>query len=276
MYPNPYLDPPPPKTHSFSHSDKDSAFDKLNTFIGMANPTIGLALKGATLASSYFGSKGQRKEQRKMFEDNLDFQRSMSNTAHQRQMIDLQRAGLNPILSAKYGGASTPAGGSYQPQNKALQMAQTMHAMSSASQAMSNAELQKQEVDWYRKQGYPKSDGTQKPINTFFSQYLAQMSPQHKKQIFSEITKLMMTSAKGVGHVNNLLKGNVKVDEIPFVKGNQLDPIRLLKSVAMDERLEPYYRSMLFNVIKHALSRGIKISPSFNYNLNRGKGAWDK
>ena len=41
---------------------------------------------------------------------NRDFQREMSNTAHQRQVKDLRRAGLNPILSAKYGGASSPAG----------------------------------------------------------------------------------------------------------------------------------------------------------------------
>lgn len=38
-----------------------------------------------------------------------DFQKEMSNTSHQRQIADLESAGLNPLLSAT-GGASSPSG----------------------------------------------------------------------------------------------------------------------------------------------------------------------
>lgn len=38
------------------------------------------------------------------------FSERMSSSAHQRQVQDLKKAGLNPILSAKYGGASSPPG----------------------------------------------------------------------------------------------------------------------------------------------------------------------
>lgn len=41
---------------------------------------------------------------------NRQFQADMSNSAYTRAMADMRNAGLNPILAAKQGGASTPSG----------------------------------------------------------------------------------------------------------------------------------------------------------------------
>lgn len=45
-----------------------------------------------------------------MARENMSFQNYMSSTSHQREVKDLVSAGLNPVLSANHGGASTPSG----------------------------------------------------------------------------------------------------------------------------------------------------------------------
>jgi len=73
------------------------------------NPVSTILDVGST-AMSIFGAGSQNKQQQALNAENRDYQTYMSNTAHQREVEDLRKAGLNPILSAKYGGSSTPMG----------------------------------------------------------------------------------------------------------------------------------------------------------------------
>lgn len=73
-----------------------------------------LATMGGSAASSaaniYMQNKTNKQNQA-MAREQMDFQERMSSTAHQRQVEDLRKAGLNPVLSAN-SGASSPVGAS--------------------------------------------------------------------------------------------------------------------------------------------------------------------
>lgn len=73
-------------------------FDNFNP-LSMAAPLTNMILGNANNQVSQSMANSQ-----------MNFQREMSGSAHQREVQDLQKAGLNPILSAQTSGSSTPSG----------------------------------------------------------------------------------------------------------------------------------------------------------------------
>lgn len=71
-----------------------------------------LAAGAALVGSLYRNQEAKRSAKRQM-----EFQAGMSNTSWQRGMADMKAAGLNPMLAYRMGGASTPQGAMYNPEN---------------------------------------------------------------------------------------------------------------------------------------------------------------
>lgn len=114
----------------------------LSNMLPVAGAGIGALLGGGIPGAALGGSIGQslssaqgvadtNAANRDMNQKQIEFQERMSNTAHQREMKDLQAAGLNPILAAN-SGASAPSGSSAVMQNEAPDFS---HSVSSALEA---------------------------------------------------------------------------------------------------------------------------------------------
>lgn len=67
---------------------------------------------------SLHGVREMNAANQKMARDQMSFQERMSSTAYQRTMADMEAAGLNPMLAANMGGASSPSGSTAQMQNE--------------------------------------------------------------------------------------------------------------------------------------------------------------
>lgn len=113
----------------------------IGDFVGKAVSGVGSVVGsvGSSVIGGLFGKSGQEDANiasAEQAEINRQFQERMSNTAYQRAVKDMKKAGLNPMLAYSQGGASTPAGGQATYYNENADLARGFQSVGTQAQAM--------------------------------------------------------------------------------------------------------------------------------------------
>lgn len=164
------------------------------------------------LAKAYFGYKSAKdtnKANKELARDQNQFQIDASNTAYVRAAKDLKSAGINPILAAQFGGASTPSGS----------LANMVNPVQGANM-MANTGKQIEETDLTRtKKELEKLKLPEAKVNAAaFEIILAAMKEAEKFGNKPEAKELYQSVQEAAANLNNKTFGFIKSSYEQFLK----------------------------------------------------------
>jgi len=184
-----------------------------------------LAAAGANILGTHMRNKAAKAASARQ----MAFQREMSNTSYQRGMEDMKKAGLNPILAGKVGGASTPTGSTYNPENIMQNAANTAFSVANAQNMIQQERLNRQNADYFDRKPYGSAVLNARPLNILLTEVL-ERNPKLIEQISNTPKSLLNILSGDFSFLFNqkssvkdeppikLLKGNMPIKKSPIPK----------------------------------------------------------
>jgi len=183
------------------------------------------AAAGANILGTHMRNKAAKAASARQ----MAFQREMSNTSYQRGMEDMKKAGLNPILAGKVGGASTPTGSTYNPENIMQNAANTAFSVANAQNMIQQERLNRQNADYFDRKPYGSAVLNARPLNILLTEVL-ERNPKLIEQISNTPKSLLNILSGDLSFLFNqkssvkdeppikLLKGNMPIKKSPIPK----------------------------------------------------------
>lgn len=178
----------------------------------------------ATLGTGLLAAHSARqinKKQIGLSHDQMAFQERMSNTAYQRAMEDMRKAGINPLMVSKLGGASTPTGAMAQLRDPFEKGIQATNSYNQARLNQANADLAKQDFDTLKSRGLSKSILAGNPLNLLINSAMNTLSKTEQKEAIKGILNLFgVSTAEASTGKNEADKSKIQKDLIETIKAS--------------------------------------------------------
>jgi hypothetical protein len=180
---------------------------------------------GASILGSHMRNKAAKSASARQ----MAFQKDMSDTSYQRSMADMKKAGLNPILAGKVGGASTPTGSTYNPENIMQNAANTAFSVANAQNMIQQERLNRQNADYFDKKPYGSAVLNARPLNILLTEVL-ERNPKLIEQISNTPKTLLSLLSGDLSFLFDqkstvkesppikLMKGNMKIKKAPIAR----------------------------------------------------------